>query len=173
MPHYLIAKEIHLGRTPWQIWTARSQQLPIAIWLWVKCLGIPELDGSLNIIKYWICFRSSSVEGPIRVWSPFQSSGQIVLFYGWMFGFTTLPLPYHRTLIRRPVMTCTNITWPLTHTRTQKSQSVPCASIQTPEITSPSILPQVKRAERGFEVYDILVGDEPPCFLAFMAYLAW
>ena len=126
----------------------RGQQLPIAIWLWVKCLGIPELDGSLNIIKYWICFRSSSVEGPIRVWSPFQSSGQIVLFYGcWMFGFTTLPLPlYHRTLIRRPVMTCTNITWQLTHTRTQKSQSAPCASIQTPEITSPSILPQAKRA---------------------------
>ena len=45
----------------------RGQQLPIAIWLWVKCLGIPELDGSLNIIKYWMCFRSSSVEGPIRV----------------------------------------------------------------------------------------------------------
>ena len=49
------------------------------------------------------------------------------LFYGWMYGFTILPPLYHRTLIRRPVITCTNISWPyLTHT--QKSQSLPCAS---------------------------------------------
>ena len=151
----------------------RGQQLPIAIWLWVKCLGIPELDGSLKYHKYWICFRSSSVEGPIRVWSPFQSSGQIVLFYGWMFGFTTLPLPYHRTLIRRPVMTCTNITWPLTHTRTQKSQS--CALCLNSNARDYLTLHTSASQASGARFWGLRYTgrDEPPCFLAFMAYLAW
>ena len=101
----------------------------IPIWLWVKCLGIPELDGSLNIslgpiIKYWRYLDQALLKGPCL--KPFQGSGLGCFTVG------CLGLPQKTTTLPQNTHTQTShnmhqhFCWPyLTHT--QKSKSLPCA----------------------------------------------